>query len=294
MLLTTYLQLSTYAQRAINQALHPPTKPISITNSTSRSRQRPCSEMSSSTWFEESPNVSDVEDAEDEPSPSPSKKNGSSSKPKAPSRPLPLPPPAELDLLLPKVCEGLVLIAQCVSTIVLEEEEVQESGNGKLKTAFNQALSEDGKGLIENLVGTWCALESSFFYNSSRDATELLRLLDQFLPRINFGKPVGVPIAKTEQEIPVQENGFFYLKRDLVRLLGLLCNRVPAVQDRVRECGGIPIVMNLCVVDERNPCAYSYFLALKLIVGRRPVRIIYGILFLRFARTCYFHVAYST
>jgi ataxin-10 len=120
--------------------------------------------MSSSTWFEESPNVSDAEDAEDDAEPPQSKQNGSSSRPKAPSRPLPLPPPAELDLLLPKVCEGLVLIAQCVSTIVLEEEEAQESGNGTLKAAFNEALSEDGKGLIENLVGTWSVLESSFMH----------------------------------------------------------------------------------------------------------------------------------
>jgi ataxin-10 len=48
--------------------------------------------------------------------------------------------------------------------------------------------------------------------------------------------------------------GFQYLKRDLVRLLGILCHRRKAVQDRVRECGGIEAVMNLCVVDERNPC----------------------------------------
>ena len=52
--------------------------------------------------------------------------------------------------------------------------------------------------------------------------------------------------------------GFSYLKRDLVRLLGILCNEARAVQDRVRECGGIPVVMNLCVVDERNPCGYSF------------------------------------
>jgi ataxin-10 len=39
-----------------------------------------------------------------------------------------------------------------------------------------------------------------------------------------------------------------------VRLVGILCHHDKAVQDRVRECGGIEAVMNLCVVDERNPC----------------------------------------
>ena len=42
-----------------------------------------------------------------------------------------------------------------------------------------------------------------------------------------------------------------------MRLLGLLCHENKAVQDRVRLCGGVEAVMNLCVVDERNPCKYS-------------------------------------
>jgi len=57
----------------------------------------------------------------------------------------------------------------------------------------------------------------------------------------------------TEDDGPVKA-GFSYVKRDLVRLLGILCAGKSAVQDRVRACGGIPVVMNLCVVDERNPC----------------------------------------
>jgi len=47
--------------------------------------------------------------------------------------------------------------------------------------------------------------------------------------------------------------GFSYVKRDLARLLGILCAGERVVQDRIRACGGIPVVMNLCVVDERNP-----------------------------------------
>lgn len=50
-------------------------------------------------------------------------------------------------------------------------------------------------------------------------------------------------------------DGFDYLKRDLVRLLGILCYEDRAVQDRIRNCDGIVVVMNLCVIDDRNPCA---------------------------------------
>ncbi len=82
----------------------------------------------------------------------------------------------------------------------------------------------------------------------------MLRLLDRFLPRINFGKAVPVVGAEASSTAQHTDTGFSYLKRDLVRLLGVLCHENKAVQDRIRECGGIEVVMNLCVVDERNPC----------------------------------------
>lgn len=92
---------------------------------------------------------------------------------------------------------------------------------------------------------------------------ETLRAFDAFLPRINFGKVkpqhpngAGVPARSAG------EAGFSYLKRDLVRLLGVLCYNNKAIQDRIRVCGGIPVVLNLCVIDDRNPCK-SYFLFLK-------------------------------
>lgn len=138
--------------------------------------------------------------------------------------------PHELDLLLPKVCEALVLITQCITTVTLEEDDANLCADNKLKAFFNEARSEGGEGLIESLL-------------------ETLRLLDLFLPRINFGKPV----AQIPQGAVADPTGFSYLKRDLVRLLGILCQGTKAVQDRVRFCGGIPVVMNLCVVDERNP-----------------------------------------
>lgn len=142
-------------------------------------------------------------------------------------------PPYELDLLLPKVCEALVLITQCIVTIALEAEAEGDGSiavDNKFKTFFNNARSHEGVGLIESQL-------------------ELLRLLDIFLPRINFGKPV----TQVPQGAITGASGFTYLKRDLVRLLGILCHGTRAVQDRVRSCGGLPVVMNLCVVDERNP-----------------------------------------
>lgn len=76
--------------------------------------------------------------------------------------------------------------------------------------------------------------------------------------------------------------GFAYLKRDLVRLLGILVYRSRAVQDRVRLCGGIPVVLNLCVIDERNPCTcFRIFLRRPMwrVIAVRILIIISGVLF---------------
>ncbi|KAG6891267.1 hypothetical protein C0995_008519 [Termitomyces sp. Mi166 len=182
-------------------------------------------------------------------------------------------PPVELDAMLPKVCEALVLVTQCIITITLEAEgengeNVNESRDDVLepglKTFFLETHSNDG-GIVENLIGKFPSTQSDrqfvYFSGLPRD---LLRLLDVFLPRINFGKPVHFNSSggrdtqatptPTQEESTSDPTGFQYLKRDLVRLLGILCHGVKAVQDLVRTCGGIPVVMNLCVIDERNPC----------------------------------------
>ncbi|KAJ8094654.1 hypothetical protein PM082_010660 [Marasmius tenuissimus] len=161
---------------------------------------------------------------------------------------LPFSPPAELDVMLPKVCEMLVLITQCIVSIILASQRQQtgtretSSGVSDSVQVFYQERSAPDMGFAEHIV-------------------ETLRLLDKFLPRINFGRPVESPLASSTASSTQHvfnstapgSTGFSYLKRDLVRLLGILSHGNKAVQDRVRRCGGIEVVMNLCVVDERNP-----------------------------------------
>ncbi|KAJ7281931.1 spinocerebellar ataxia type 10 protein domain-containing protein [Mycena rebaudengoi] len=169
----------------------------------------------------------------------------------------PFEPPSSLDVMLPKVSEALVLVTQCIVTVTLESP--SESEDGEVRSAVLKQNSQD-------------------FFNEARSADQgmvekLLRLLDLFLPRINFGKAVRAadagpptqpstssasaapaqPSAAPQPSGAVDSTGFAYLKRDLVRLLGILCHGCKAVQDRARHCGSIEMVMNLCVVDERNP-----------------------------------------
>ncbi|KAI0725847.1 spinocerebellar ataxia type 10 protein domain-containing protein [Fomitopsis betulina] len=151
--------------------------------------------------------------------------------------------PKELDLLLPKVSEALVLVSQCLSTLALSEpDQPTSSATGRVKTTLAMVRSSGDEGLVESLV-------------------ETLRLLDTFVPRITFGKvverpsPPGVqpPSADAATRSHPGVEGLSYVKRDLVRLLGIISLDDRGVQDRVRECGGIPVVMNLCVIDDRNP-----------------------------------------
>jgi len=220
MLLSVFLSLTAYAQQAIRRALG-----ISLTTGSSVPRSTP----------DDSPYhtfKSSGADAGNQQSSEPTQE-----------------PLQQLDLLLPKVCEALVLVSQCLITMLLNAEEGASdiSNEISMKESISTATSRDGQGLVESLV-------------------ETLRLLDSFIPRITFGKVVRrtAPSGLNEDENPIQNEkapstdtpsspGFNYVKRDLTRLLGIVASGNKAVQDRVRACGGIPVIMNLCVVDDQNP-----------------------------------------
>ncbi|KAI0644173.1 spinocerebellar ataxia type 10 protein domain-containing protein [Trametes meyenii] len=171
-------------------------------------------------------------------------------------------PLQNLDLLLPKVCEALVLVTQCLAMVALRAEEATaarqggEPAHSKLvqsspKDVLVAATASTGQGFVESLI-------------------ETLRLVDAFVPRITYGKLVKRPLAPAGADVETSAQAksittaeaaqdartaqaFAHVKRDLVRLLGVLASENRAVQDRVRVCGGIPVVMNLCVVDDYNP-----------------------------------------
>ncbi|CAO3642994.1 unnamed protein product [Cunninghamella echinulata] len=47
--------------------------------------------------------------------------------------------------------------------------------------------------------------------------------------------------------------GFNYLKREIVKCIGSLCYKDKVNQDLVRECGGLPLILNQMKIDESNP-----------------------------------------
>lgn len=162
------------------------------------------------------------------------------------------------DLLLPKACEALVLVIQCLISAMLEFEghHVGKSSKDDSSLLIRGAVSPHGQDMVVCAIGKPHVKPHMTAWLDWDIATEVLRLLDVFLPRINFGKPV--PSSEPVQ-IPIPGTadltGFSYVKRDLVRLLGILCHKDRNMQDSIRNCEGITVIMNMCVVDERNPCA---------------------------------------
>jgi len=104
--------------------------------------------VSTSAWFEESPEISDSEELHKLPMSEGSPTIAGTDKASQQSPPL-----AELDISLPNVCEALVLVTQCIITVTLEVADEMKQDAENLRGLFNGAKSENGQGLVESLIG---------------------------------------------------------------------------------------------------------------------------------------------
>ena len=57
-----------------------------------------------------------------------------------------------------------------------------------------------------------------------------------------------------------QDSFFVGLKRDIVRLIGNLAYRSRHVQDRIRNCNGLIVMLSQCNIDDANPCKSSFWM----------------------------------
>jgi len=174
-----------------------------------------------------------------------------------------------LDGRLPGVWVALVLLSTSLASILLAEQEEEEED-----IIDNDGASTDPEEVVTSSHGTISASRSRAGTGFVEEVLETLRLLDSFLPRINMGK---VKVAGPSSDVRSSDatgcretdaTGFPYLKRDLVRLLGILCHNSKVIQDRIRSCGGIPVILNLCVIDDRNPCKFLFWSCVPRCCGR--------------------------
>ncbi len=143
MLTGTWMSLATYAQGALNRALgsQDTLDASGAATASSEGESTPLSDGSTETMSMNTPRVSD---------------RGNQESGTAASQ------LHEFDLLLPKVCEALVLVTQCLTTIALRAEEAgstRPTSDGGLplpspRTVMVAASTSTGQGFVECLVGT--------------------------------------------------------------------------------------------------------------------------------------------
>ncbi|CDH59793.1 hypothetical protein RO3G_10444 [Lichtheimia corymbifera JMRC:FSU:9682] len=132
---------------------------------------------------------------------------------------------------------------ECVASLVNEfsKEAVQ---------AFEQAKSGDGKVEMDNVselyTGLVLVLQLSVSLLTMQDQGHFREML---VEKDTMGNMTNLLRCCETMSQP----GFNYLKRDSVRLMGTLCYHDRRMQDKIRETGGIPLVLAQCKIDDANP-----------------------------------------
>ncbi|CAE6484263.1 unnamed protein product [Rhizoctonia solani] len=157
---------------------------------------------------------------------------------------------------LPLVSAATVLVSQMLSNTLMAEQTAWEKSMDK-QVAERSILSalRDQSNIVELII-------------------DVLRRLDKLLPRIQFGKAkpnITEVNTSSADKATLPASRFQFQKRDLVRLLGILVHDDRRIQTRVREAGGVQLILGLCAVDENNPFIREHALfALRNLLYKNP------------------------
>ncbi|KIR34774.1 hypothetical protein I352_03026 [Cryptococcus deuterogattii MMRL2647] len=148
------------------------------------------------------------------------------------------------DPRLPKYLEGLVLVSEALGTIGLRVQERIDKATAP--GADREDVELQMQGGEEQLVKVIKEPRSGIV----RPLIDMLRALNDYFPHTNPRNPSP---ATTTTAVPPELKPFSNLKRDLVRLLGVLTFSDTRVGDQVRDCKGVQLVLSLTEIDEDNP-----------------------------------------
>ncbi|KAB5593905.1 Extracellular matrix protein 14 [Ceratobasidium theobromae] len=158
---------------------------------------------------------------------------------------------------LPPVAAATVLISQTLANGLMAEQLAWENSMDKASTKrpMLEFLKNPSDLFVELILGICHFVMINVLSLDLIIYEDVLRRLNQILPRIQFGKvkPMFTRNESVDQPATLDASGFQFLKRDLVRLLGIITHEDPGIQVRVRECGGVQLVLGLCAIDESNP-----------------------------------------
>ncbi|KAF9544454.1 hypothetical protein EC957_012056 [Mortierella hygrophila] len=188
---------------------------------------------------------------------------------------------------LANLSSGLMLLLACFAHLSLHEDG-QVSLRPKAASGNNNAddADDDVEDEIEQRaeivpVPDWFKAQHMAMVSGElvESSIELLRQADVSLARVSkpvSSGPSGTPAMAANVESTVlsntstvqgQDSFFVGLKRDIVRLIGNLAYRSRHVQDRIRDCNGLIVMLSQCNIDDANPYLREYaILAMKNIL----------------------------
>ncbi|KAK1927072.1 spinocerebellar ataxia type 10 protein domain-containing protein, partial [Papiliotrema laurentii] len=142
------------------------------------------------------------------------------------------------DARLPKIFEGMVLVCEGLVSMGLAAQSRADKAKASRETSDKRQAGGDEQ-VVQAMKGETALL---------KPLIDLLAALDKFIPRVKPGTAASTNTLPPDQAAPVT-----LLKRLLVQLLGILTFEDTATGDRVRELGGVELVLGLTEVDEANP-----------------------------------------
>ncbi|KAG0252698.1 hypothetical protein DFQ27_007901 [Actinomortierella ambigua] len=180
---------------------------------------------------------------------------------------------------LANLSSGLLLLLACLSHLCLFDDGLVTTSDLDEETEAAQT-----RGVLIPIPDWFKAQHLAMVQDGIvENAIELLRQADVSLAKVS--KPVGPAGADTAptslgansnstllsdtSTTQGQQSFFEGMKRDIVRLVGNLAYRSRDVQDRVRDCNGLVVMLSQCNIDDANPYLREYaILAMKhLLMG---------------------------
>ncbi|KAG0235497.1 hypothetical protein BGW41_000742 [Actinomortierella wolfii] len=175
---------------------------------------------------------------------------------------------------LANLSSGLLLLLACFSHLCLFDD-----GHITTDSLDEEAEAAQTQGTLIP-IPDWFKAQHHAMVQAGivESAIELLRQADVSLARVS--KPVGPAKGNPDSTVlganststllsdtstmDGQQSFFMGMKRDTVRLVGNLAYRSKNVQDRVRNCNGLVVMLSQCNIDDANPYLREYaILAMK-------------------------------
>ncbi|KAG0375104.1 hypothetical protein BGX24_009539 [Mortierella sp. AD032] len=185
---------------------------------------------------------------------------------------------------LANLSSGLMLLLGCFAHLSLHEDgqvhvrSKVESGDDAVEDGVDEEIEQRAEAVP---VPDWFKAQHMNMVNGGlvESAVELLRQADVSLARVSkpvSSSPTGSPAMAANAKSTVlsntstaqgQDSFFVGLKRDIVKLIGNLAYRSRHVQDRIRNCNGLIVMLSQCNIDDANPYLREYaILAMKNIL----------------------------